>query len=201
MFKGAPDFFNLLDAAILATEASRQKYRLRGFDLRPSPSGSYFVYGLSLAAAKWRLADVTLGIDAPGYSDGVQKSYSGQLRVTLSVIALEAYAKVTSKRWHQMNGHNALENLDILAGGIRAKLSDKLFTRVHESLRDQGLKDSILAFKNGDNERVVGLAVAIRHCFAHGLIPAESDIVKVADGLRSIVLNSIKASCIAESSN
>lgn len=195
MFNGVPHFFDDLNHSILCSTASRGHFRQIGFDVRQTRENIYFVYGMSSAAAKWRLANATRGIDAEGYSEATKKSYSCQLRVALAVIALEAFAKVMKRKWYDLSQHQELEGFDQCAQAVRGGLTEKLFDILIRNMDKEPIKIRLREFRDGADAEVISVAAAIRNSFAHGLIGANSDIIRISENLRSIVLDSIKLSC------
>lgn len=201
LFNGCPEFFNEFSKRLVATEEGRclaQRQRVRLLELE---NGQFRVDGLSSAASKWRLARAVDGLsysaeDEAGISNALADAYSAQARVTLSVIAFEAFARIFSvKDWRNVQTLVFKEIENKLCEEVREFLEkDSILEKLKLGSRPKQA-ESLDNFVSGVDVELYPVCVAIRNAFAHGKIGSRPRLTDLAPKLQDFVLCGIENYC------
>ncbi len=182
----------------LSALGSVQSAKARGYDIRKSPQGKDYVYGLLKAASKFKLAKSISDVQYVDYAERTRVHYTAQIKITAAFVAFEAYSRLrNNRRWHSLadviSGNYLVE-----ASEIRKSISLKSLTELRNFMDRQALQDRLDNFSNGNLQEVFSVACALRNGFAHGLYGSRGQFYRASLKLRPLILKAIKEDCVSE---
>ena len=194
MISGSAKCFTDLDFKIKNSAASRTNASGINLRMRYSSAGTYYVKQLSTAASKHRLAR-SAKILLEGYGVKSLREYQAQFQLTLAAIALESYAEMFRKKWYDVatglvpfvNQVEFDQLRSIIPAAVVEKARDQLTQPIHK-----GRLDSFIA---GNDHEILSIVMAIRHCFAHGLIGSQLACAQFGQPLATLTLDLIERHC------
>ena len=151
--------------------------------------------GLVHVARHWRLANALIEIQADGISQEVRDANLALLKNQMSIATLECYAALYQMKWWDLE-------VDLLA-----KLESDFPTTLRCIFKDtpaQKMKpegDRLIKrwnrFLEGDDQEILGVAVALRHAFAHGKIwgakKLQPEVLKLEDGVLAVIQTDVES--------
>jgi len=200
LFNGCPSFFQDFNDRLVKDHAGRSLAAANRIQLAQTGLGLHYVDGLQSAASKWRLAEGVTGLsysDISDVSDLLATSYSAQARVSLSVVAFEAFARIfLGGNWPDAQVAVFTAHNPALCSEVRSMLNtDGLFTKLHSSA-NPAQQARLNNFQNsGRDDELYPVCVAIRNAFAHGAIGGMSCVIDAAPKLQMYALNGIRQYC------
>ena len=123
---------------------------------------------LNRFAARYRLARAFNGIDADGYADDTVDAYGALLKVFLAYSALEQFHKAVPARPKQHLSERWADWATSPAASLRE--SDAIIQFLIKTVRNERLRDKLIAFQHGKHSNVLIVATALRHAVAHGFM-------------------------------
>lgn len=200
LFNGCPTFFQEFNDRLVDSDAGRQIAGTNGILLEQTDIGKHLVTNLQSAASKWRLASAVNGLsysDGSDVSDPLSASYSAQARVSLSVVAFEAFARIfAASDWPTVQAavfitpdpQLCFDTRELLEkNGLFAKL-----LRQSRAAQQRRLSDFL---RSGEDNELYPVCVAIRNAFAHGAVGGRPSLINLAPRLQVFILGSIETYC------
>lgn len=188
-----PPEFEKLNRVLLCSAVSAKE---RGYDIRPGPKATNYVYGLGKAASKYKLAKSIRDIEYDDYVSSTKEHYTVQIKLVAAFIAFEAYARLrkTRKKWFQLSAEVAKKH-ELEASNIRKSVKDSALYELADFMEMEPLRKRVLRFEEGHLDEVFSIACALRNGFAHGLYGSRRDFSKAGKLLRPLILDCIKTDC------
>jgi hypothetical protein len=172
--------------------------RHRGYRIGRSPKGHEFAYGLLKAASKFKLAASIRDVQFVDYAERTKKHYTGQIKLTTSFIAFEAYSRMRNGRnWYLLAADISNDYL-AEARGLRESISNRALMQLRDSMDRQPLKDRIDRFNSGNMSEFISVACALRNGFAHGLYGSRGEFHRASLLLAPLLLKAIRDNCVSE---
>lgn len=200
MFSGCPPFFSDFQSKMLSTEKGRTVCDEMNFKYNQTSTNGieWFLGDLSKAASKWRVADQFQHIMFEDISCDLKDQYSEQLRVALSVNAFEQYCKMwrtpckkQAKKWHEVFHLVTKQDVE-LCKDVRTAFTSNTYKALKNSA-EKNLSLRLDQFKDGCDNQLYPVCVAIRNSFAHGDMGGNEQIAEIGKFLSIYTLESIKS--------
>lgn len=194
LFGGCPPFFQEFQIACCQTAGRQAMAEASGLKITSDSWSHYYVDGLAHVARHWRLANALTEIDAYSVSKEVRDATLALLKNQMSIATLECYAALYQMNWWDLE-------VDLLA-----ELEADYPTTLRRIFKDTPAKkmkperDSLIRrwnrFLEGDDQEILGVAVALRHAFAHGKIwganELQPEVLKLADGVLAAIRSDVE---------
>ena len=194
MFSGCAQCFLDLDEKININATSRINIRYLNVKVKQSAGGKYYLDGLNSAASKLRLAgSAKLYLD--GYSNGTRNDYEAQFKLLMAAVALESYSKVFGSDSTKTASELAQLQISNEFSAFRNIISEGSIRKARDKLTQKALKDRLEKYINGNDLEIMSIVVAIRHCFAHGLIGSQLSCSPFGGPLAELTLDLIMRHC------
>lgn len=199
LFNGCPDFFQSFNNSLVQNDKGRTFANSQGLSIKQSGMGLHYLDGIQGAASKWRLAQGVVGLkysDEADVSDGLKSSYSAQARVTVSVIAFEAFVRMfQGKTWPEIS-KKILRHEDDELHQQTWKLLSEAGTLEHlREVSEASQKKRIQDFMDGKKDLLYAICVSLRNAFAHGRIGGKKELADLAPKLQNFILDGVQLYC------
>ena len=155
-FSNAPSFFIKLYELLEQQGTDTTIVNSFGFRFNLTESGHCIdASEVSRSASKYRLAQNVTGLTATDYHEQTVRNYSGQIIISLSVVAFESYCRLFNKKWYKayqeiLCGEKAARAREQIHG---LNLQDEFFLKLKRSQSDNSMKERIDKFSQGDDLR------------------------------------------------
>jgi hypothetical protein len=200
LFNGCPPFFQEFNDKLVQDDDGRQTARTNRINLSQTGMGLHYVKGLQSAASKWRLAQSVTGLaykNGSEFSSDLMDSYSAQARVSLSVVAFEAFARIfKGGDWPTAKAVVLKKPDSKLCDETRQMLSNgDILKKLSGQPANAQQKIRLADFQIDQDEELYPVCVAIRNSFTHGSIGGWSELVDLAPKMQAFILDGIQEYC------
>ena len=184
MISGSAKCFSDLDFKIKNSPASRTNASNLNLRMRSSLAGTHYIKQLSTAASRHRLAR-SAKILLEGYGVKSSREYQAQFQLTLAAIALESYAEMFRKKWYDVANDLVPFVNQVEFVQLRSIIPVAVVQKTRDQLIQQIRKNRLDLFISGNDQEILSIVMAIRHCFAHGLIGSQLSSAQFGESLGS----------------
>ncbi|NBE07978.1 hypothetical protein [Paragemmobacter ruber] len=207
-----PKFFSEFSDVILIP-ANRVVAKRHDVRIVIGANGEY-VYGLTNAASKWRVANSITSFNADilqatpvvagehssfesKISQKLCNSYSAQMQIALAVFAFEAYAGCFGSNGRDWYQHKQvvfkLNNLDLSRKLRQISEAERIRLKLEGFLAKETHKNRLNRFFSGEDEFLYDFCHFVRHAYAHGALRGYQGLIDVSSELKLFILNGIRA--------